>query len=195
MVSLISLILIAVGTMLFAMLYIISLQPQALSLRIGQRAYRTCGRIRYVAMVFEAVTIVGYVLFVFGSTFNFKLVSSNPTPIRIIGGVFTLVCLSFMTYATIKAGRESAAPDEHTELHKGIYELMRHPQTLGEMLSWFGIAMLLNSLTLLLYSIMWLPLFIGFTVVEDNDLALRFGEAYLNYAKRVGLFWRKRPIE
>ena len=98
-----------------------------------------------------------------------------------------------MTYATVKAGGESATPNEATELHHGIYDYMRHPQTLGEMLSWFGISMLLNSLTLLAYSIVWLPLFIGFTVIEDNDLALRFGDAYLEYSRRVGIFWRRRP--
>ena len=109
------------------------------------------------------------------------------------GGVFTVLCLSFMTYATVKAGRESATPNEATELHHGIYDYMRHPQTLGEMLSWFGIAMVLNSLPLLLYSSLWLPVFIGFTVIEDNDLALRFGAEYLEYERRVGMFWKKRP--
>ena len=50
---------------------------------------------------------------------------------------------------------------------------------------------LLNSLPLVVYSLIWIPIFIGFTVVEDNDLALRFGNEYLVYTKQVGLFWRK----
>ncbi len=190
--GLLATVLIVAGSALFSMLYTVSLQPKALSLRIGKRAFKLSGRLRALAMLFEGVTLAGYVLFPFGSTLNFQLSSSHSLVVRIAGGLFTVLCLGFMTYATIKGGRESAVPSEETELHHGIYDNMRHPQTLGEMLSWFGIATMLNSLSLLLYSLIWIPLFIGFTVIEDNDLALRFGNDYLEYTKRVGLFWKKR---
>lgn len=192
MISMIAVVLIVVGTVLFSMLYTISVQPKTLSLRVGTKAYRRCGVIRSAAIVFELMTLGGYVLFPLGSTFNFKLTVGSSIAVRIAGGVFAALCLSFMTYATLKAGGESAVPNELTELHHGIYDYMRHPQTLGEMLSWFGISMVLNSLTLLVYSIVWLPLFIGFTVIEDNDLAVRFGDAYVDYTRRVGMFWKRR---
>ena len=194
MISLIAAILILGGTCLFSVLYAVSLQPKALSFRFGQRSYQTCGALRYLAMFFEMSVLAGYVLFVFGTEINFKLTTSNPTVIRILGAGFALACLAFMTYATIKAGPESATPSEETTLHHGIYDFMRHPQTLGEMLIWFGISVALNSLTLLLFSLIWLPIFIGFTVVEDNDLALRFGEEYLEYSRKVGIFWKRGAV-
>ncbi len=52
--------------------------------------------------------------------------------------------------------------------------------------------MILNSLTLLIFSLIWIPLFLCYTVVEDNDLALRFGREYIEYTKKVGLFLPKR---
>lgn len=194
MSSLISIALIAGGGALFSILYTVSVQPKGLSLRIGKRAYRQCGVLRALAMIFEAVTLVGYVLFAFTTTLNIRFGAGGSIAVRIAGGVFAVLCLSFMTYATVKGGRESATPSEDTELHHGIYDHMRHPQTLGEMLSWLGISMALDSVTLLVFSVIWIPIFIGFTVVEDNDLALRFGDEYLEYSKRVGLFWKKRHI-
>lgn len=191
MQTILSVVLILIGTILFSVLYTISLQPKTLSLRVGEKAFRLCGRIRFVSMIFELAVVAGYVLFALGGRCDLPLSSGNALPTRIVGASVAFVCLSFMTYATIKAGSESASPRQETTLHHGIYDFMRHPQTLGEMLSWFGISIALNSLTLLLYSLVWLPLFIGFTVIEDNDLALRFGESYRVYSRGVGIFWRK----
>jgi protein-S-isoprenylcysteine O-methyltransferase Ste14 len=73
-----------------------------------------------------------------------------------------------------------------------FYAISVQPAALGEMLMWFGIALLLNSLTLFVLSLVWIPIFIGFTVIEDNDLALRFGEPYLEYSRRVGIFGPNR---
>ncbi len=97
-----------------------------------------------------------------------------------------------MIYGVRAAGKEASMPRRETKLYQGIYHVMRHPQTLGEMLSWFGISMILNSLTLLIFSIIWLPLFISYTVIEDNDLAVRFGKDYIDYTKKIGVFWKKR---
>jgi protein-S-isoprenylcysteine O-methyltransferase Ste14 len=191
LISLISIALILVGSLLFSMLYMVSLQPKSLSLRLGPRAYRCCGIIRYAAMLFEMMTVGGYILFTFGTAFNYRLTGGNSLPIRLAGAAVTLAALSFMAYAMAHAGGESAVPSSDTTLHHGIYDFMRHPQTLGEMLSWFGISMVLNSLTLLVYSVIWVPVFMGFTIVEDNDLSVRFGEEFIRYAERVGPFWRK----
>jgi protein-S-isoprenylcysteine O-methyltransferase Ste14 len=89
------------------------------------------------------------------------------------------------------AGKEAAAPQKNSKLYQGIYNYMRHPQTLGEMLSFFGISLILNSWTLFVYSILFIPLFISYTIFEDNDLAIRFGQPYIDYTKRVGIFWKK----
>lgn len=191
MITLLSLVLIFFGAVLFSIFYMISLQPATLALRIGEKAYKICGRIRMISMAFEFITIAGYVLFIFGEYFNYGILTGNSIVIRIIGVVFTAGTFGFMFYGMAAAGREAALPSKKTKLYGGIYNYMRHPQTLGEMLSWFGFAMILNSLTLLIFSLVWLPLFIGYTVIEDNDLAVRFGKPYIEYTKKVGIFWKK----
>jgi protein-S-isoprenylcysteine O-methyltransferase Ste14 len=194
MISLIAILAIAWGTVLFSIFYFISLQPASLALRIGDRAYTLCGMIRLFAMICEMIVLGGYILFIFGDIYNVVIVKQGVMVIRIAGSVFTIMTLLFMSWGVRDAGKEAALPSKDTRLYKGIYSYMRHPQTLGEMLSWFGIAMILNSLTLLVFSLIWIPLFISFTIIEDNDLAIRFGEDYINYTKQVGLFWRKRKL-
>lgn len=192
MIFVIALTCIVIGTIAFSMLYIISIQPASLALRIGDRAYPLCGIVRMAAMVFEMITLAGYILFIFGDAYNYRIVDHNALIIQIPGGIITILTLSFMIYSTIIAGREATAPRKDSALYQGIYHYMRHPQTLGEMLSWLGIAMVLNSLPLLLYSFIWIPLFISFTILEDNDLTVRFGKDYIEYTQRVGIFWRKK---
>lgn len=194
MISLLALACIVIGTIAFSVLYIISVQPASLALRIGERAYPLCGRVRVAAMAFEMLTLGGCILFIFGDAYNYRIVEHDALVIQIPGGIITLITLGFMVYSTIIAGREAAAPHKESTLYGGIYHYMRHPQTLGEMLSWLGIAMVLNSLPLLLYSIIWIPLFISYTILEDNDLAVRFGKDYIEYAQRVGIFWRKKAV-
>ncbi|MBN2852889.1 MAG: DUF1295 domain-containing protein [Clostridia bacterium] len=191
MISLVAIILIITGAIFFSILYFISVQPASLALRIGDRAFRLCGVLRMVAMIFELLAVAGYILFVFGDMYNYTITVQNVLLIRIIGILFTAATLVFMFIGAAVAGKEAALPNKETELYGGLYHYMRHPQTLSEMLSWFGIAMILNSLTLLLFSIIWIPLFISFTVIEDNDLAVRFGKQYLDYTEKVGIFWKK----
>lgn len=192
MISFISIILIIIGTLFFSILYMISVQPATLSLRIGNKAYKICGYIRLLSIFFEILVIYGYILFIFGKEYNYSITAQNDSLIRIIGSIFTLITLGWMFYGVYAAGNEASMPRQETRLYTGIYYYMRHPQTLGEMLSWFGISMILNSLTLLVYSIIWIPLFISYTIIEDNDLAVRFGDEYIEYTKKVKLFWKRK---
>ncbi len=191
--TILSLSLIVFPSLIFAVLYIVSVQPATLALRIGDRAYKLCGTTRAVAMAFEFVTIGGYILF--------SLQKSDPLCIRftwnpligIVSGVVILVLtMGLMLKGMIDAGKEAAAPQLHGKLYGGIYNYLRHPQSLGEMLCWFGIALVLNNVTLLVYSLVWLPVFVTFNIIEDNDLSVRFGKDYIEYTRRVGMFWKKK---
>jgi protein-S-isoprenylcysteine O-methyltransferase Ste14 len=91
------------------------------------------------------------------------------------------------------AGRESMEPRKEHALHGGIYRRMRHPQAVGEMPLFWAIALLLHSPFLVLWSFVYLPVFIVMCWGEERDLLLRYGEAYEDYRQRVGLFFPKRP--
>ena len=195
MLFLISLAMIITGTVFLSILYIISVQPASLALRIGDKAYYLCGILRFEAFFFEMLIIAGYITFIYSDLYVFPIMQSNVITIRIIGVLVTLVTLGFMFIGVRYAGKEAAVPQKDSKLYQGIYNYMRHPQTLGEMLSFFGISLILNSWTLFIYSILFIPLFISYTIIEDNDLAVRFGKSYIDYTKHVGIFWKKRSAK
>lgn len=190
--TLIAILFILIGSVFFSILYMISLQPKALSNRIGDKAYFICGLTRMISMIFEILIIIGYILFVLADEYNNRIVYNSILSIRLFGIIFTLIDLVFLFVGVFAAGKEAAIPNKETKLYTGIYKVMRHPQTLAEILTWFGIALILNSLTLLIYSLIFIPMFTLFTVIEDNDLLLRFGKDYLEYMNEVGIFWKKK---
>ena len=77
-------------------------------------------------------------------------------------------------------------------MYGGIYEKIRHPQSLGEV--WVGhiISLILNSTFLFLFSFLWIPVFYYMSVVEERDLILRFGTPYSEYRERTGMYFPKR---
>ncbi len=55
-----------------------------------------------------------------------------------------------------------------------------------------AIAFLLHSPFLVLFSFIYFPIFIVICYAEEQDLLLRYGDAYAEYCKRTGAFWPKR---
>ncbi len=73
---------------------------------------------------------------------------------------------------------------------KGIYSFSRNPMMTGIYLVFFGIGLLTGSLAL---TFIFTPLFIILMTiyvkkVEEKELELQFGQQYLDYKKRVGLY-------
>jgi len=69
----------------------------------------------------------------------------------------------------------------------GIYGFVRNPMHLGWTLFLYGIAVFMQSFTLL---VIFLPLFIlahilYITLVEEKELEKKYGQAYTDYKKRV----------
>jgi protein-S-isoprenylcysteine O-methyltransferase Ste14 len=78
----------------------------------------------------------------------------------------------------------------------GLYRLVRNPMHLGWMLVLLGLAVLRQSFSLL---VIMVPFFIVahiiyYKLVEEKELEKKFGQAYLDYKKHVGMFipriWR-----
>jgi protein-S-isoprenylcysteine O-methyltransferase Ste14 len=90
-----------------------------------------------------------------------------------------------------KAGEETIKPSRKHSLYGGIYNTIRHPQAIGEIGIWWIVPFLLNSPFLGVFSLIWIPIFYCFCVYEEEDLKLRYGEAYIEYKKRTGMFFPK----
>ncbi|MFX1418589.1 MAG: methyltransferase family protein [Promethearchaeota archaeon] len=183
-----------ISTLLMAFFYIISVSPAKLEQKIGEIAYKKCGIYRIVASIFELITVINYILYFF-----FPL--PIPIPqffiwdywISVILSIFILIpCLYIMLKGVKDAGREALFPDKEHTLYKGIYERIRHPQALGEVFIWWAVALLLNSPFLFLYSFVWFPIFYWFCKAEENDLEIRYGQTYIEYKRKVGMFFPKK---
>ena len=90
------------------------------------------------------------------------------------------------------AGEETLRPKKDHEMYGGIYNWIRHPQSLGEVWTGLILALILNRTFLFLFAFIWIPIFYYMSVVEERDLILRYGQPYLDYRERVGMYFPKR---
>jgi protein-S-isoprenylcysteine O-methyltransferase Ste14 len=182
------------STILVLYFYVRSVGPAALEKKIGPTAYKKCSQFRLIASLFMTLAMVNYVVYVF-----------YPLPIPLsktfpwswwISGLIALVIAIPSGYlfarGMIDAGEETMITKKEHSLYGGIYETIRHPQAVGETPFWFVIAFLCHSPFLVLYSFVWIPVFAIMCWAEEQDLLLRYGEAYRDYQQRTGAFFPKR---
>lgn len=74
------------------------------------------------------------------------------------------------------------------EFVRTINTKMRHPQATGEVFLFWVTALLLNSPFLAIFSLIYIPMFIITTYAEEQDLLLRYGDAYAEYRRNTGAF-------
>ena len=182
------------STVLMTVLYLRSSRPAHLAKKIGDGAYKKCGRYRMVASAFELILIGTYVVY-----------SDHPLPLPLpetfpwnywlsvaIALVIGIPSGYVMLRGVIDAGEESMLPKKKGRLFDGIYTKIRHPQAMGELPLWWSFSLLLNSPFLALYSLVMIPIFIGMALYEEQDLPLRFGKKYLAYKENTGFVIPKR---
>lgn len=185
-----------ISSFLFTYYYVKSVSPTSLEKRIGPKAWDgRCSWYRIVASHYMFVCSGNYILYhwyplpiaMIPEEFPWKYKNSLIMAISIFIPSFSL-----MTIGCWYAGEETLIPKkEHEMYNRGIYNYIRHPQALGEMPLWWVIAFSMNSPFLVLFSFVYVPVFIYFCIAEENDLMLRYGKSYENYKKRVGFLFPK----
>jgi protein-S-isoprenylcysteine O-methyltransferase Ste14 len=193
MLNWINLIILILSTALMSFFYIKSVYPATLSQKIGVIAYARCAYYRILASIFELIIILNYLIYIFLPipTFFPQFFIWDYWVSIIIALIILLPSLYILLKGVKNAGREVLFPDKDHTLYTGIYNKIRHPQALGESFLWLSIALILNSPFLFLYSFVWFPLFYGFSKAEEKDLIIRYGESYIEYKKRTGMFFPK----
>jgi protein-S-isoprenylcysteine O-methyltransferase Ste14 len=182
------------SSMLLLYFYIRSVSPAGRDLVVGSGAYEMCARDRVIAMFFELMTTVSYVVYYF-----------YPLPLRLprhfpwLWGISILIALAIgipavalMVKGMRDAGEEALRPIKDQVLFGGIYDRIRHPQAAGEVFLWWVIAFLLNSPFLVLFSFFYIPIFLIMSWAEEQDLLLRYGESYAAYCRKTGAFFPRR---
>ncbi len=182
------------STILFLYFYVKSVSPAQLEKKIGDSAYPKCKTYRIIAGGFEGITIINYMIYFFYPLpLGLQLVFPWAWIVSILVGIIILIPSVYLMVVGMKdAGRETLEPKKEHTLYGGVYETVRHPQAIGEAVMWFPIALFLNSLFLVLYSFVWIPIFYITCVAEERDLVIRYGAPYLEYRDRVGFLIPKR---
>jgi protein-S-isoprenylcysteine O-methyltransferase Ste14 len=179
---------------IFLVFYVRSAAPAGREKVIGPQAYQLCFYDRLVSGVLEAVITGNYILYYF-----FPLPTLLPEKFPWVWWISLVIALVIGIPATTllvigvrDAGEETMHPRQGHHMYGGIYKKLRHPQATGEVFLFLVIAFLLNSPFLAIFSLIYFPIFIVLCYAEEQDLLLRYGDAYADYCKHTGAFWPKR---
>ncbi|MBN1368594.1 MAG: isoprenylcysteine carboxylmethyltransferase family protein [Dehalococcoidales bacterium] len=123
---------------------------------------------------------------------------SIPTPVRLSIGIILLVIgVPMVIWTIVRFFRARGTPIPFVPppgfIIDGLYRIVRNPMHLGWALVLVGLGVLQQSFALL---IIMVPFFIVahiiyYKFVEEKELEKKFGQAYLDYKKRVGMFLPK----
>jgi protein-S-isoprenylcysteine O-methyltransferase Ste14 len=185
--------LINIFTILAWYFYIKSAMPAHREEKIGEKAWNDCKRFRRFSAVFLSILVIQMILWAWFPIPELTIiVHPNPLIPILLGFIIATPLTAILIQGIRDAGKETMSPSQNTELFGGIYNYIRHPQMVGE-LPWFIIiALFLNSLFLVSYSIF--VLMISFPIIihyEEKDLVIRFGAEYIEYRKRTGCIFPK----
>jgi protein-S-isoprenylcysteine O-methyltransferase Ste14 len=194
MIAWINLAVLVLSTLLTLVFYVKSVGPAALERKIGPDAYRKCARYRLTASAFMTLASINYVVYFF-FPLPLPLPASFPWPwwVSALIAVAVAIPSGYLWYRGLRdAGLETMFPREEHTLYGGIYENIRHPQALGELPFWWVLAFALHSPFLVLYSVIWIPIFLLMVLAEEQDLHIRYGQAYEEYRQRTGFLIPRR---
>ncbi len=193
MIAWINFVVLIISTLLVLYFYVKSVGPAALEQKIGPAAYKKCTQYRFIAGLFMGVVTINYILYVF-YPLPIPLPHTFPWSWWVSALIAVVIALpsGYVWYRGMRdAGEETMVVKKEHTMYGGIYEKIRHPQAVGELPFWWVIAFLLHSPFLVLYSFVWIPIFIAMCLAEERDLRIRYGQAYVEYQKRTGFLLPK----
>lgn len=199
MIAWINLAVLILSALLFLYFYVKSVSPAALEKRIGEIAYTRCTRYRLIASTFEIIAVIDYVVYFF-YPLPVSLPQTFPWGWWVSGTIAVVIAIPsiYLMWRGLKdAGGESVSPKKEHTLYGGIYRTIRHPQSAGELPLWWVVAFALDSPFLVIFSVIWIPVFYMLCRAEERDLVIRYGEPYLEYRRNTGFLIpkRKRSVE
>lgn len=190
MIAIINFAVMILSTILFSVLYSMSVQPAKLEKTKGPQAYKICGKIRKISFIFVVLLFITYVLFYFFplQTFLPRFFLWGWVPSIIIGSMMVLIATILIYKAGKAAADESFTPNKENSMYSGIYKKIRHPQAISDTVYYIATGFLINSPFIVFISLFWIPIYWYICKIEEDDLVIRFGESYQEYIKTTGMF-------
>jgi protein-S-isoprenylcysteine O-methyltransferase Ste14 len=187
------------SAVLLTYFYILSLTPTIReekakkSGKSGEMIWKNATIYRNLGGLFEFIMIFNLILWIW---FPIPSLDWKIHPNFLVGliiGIAILIPCGILLYKGIKdAGSETLKPSKDTQLFKGIYKYIRHPQTVGEYPMFIAVCFMINSLFLVVWSAVFIVISVSITFhYEEKDLEKRYGEKYLEYKKKTGAFFPK----
>ena len=194
MIAWINFTILLLATALTVIYYVKSAGPAALEQKIGAEAYAKCTRYRALSGIFMTLAGVNYVVYAFYPIpLPLPRVFTWPYWISALIAVVIAIPSGILWGWGMKdAGEETMLVKKEHTLYSGIYQKIRHPQAAGEVWYWWVFAFLCNSPFLVIYSIIWLPLFHLMSKAEERDLLIRYGDSYKAYMENTGMYFPKK---
>lgn len=182
------------ATVLTVVYYVKSVGPAALEQKIGPSAYAKCTRYRTISAILMTLAGVNYVVYAF---YPIPLPLPQFFPWLYWGSALIAVVIAvpsgiLFARGMKDAGEETMLVKKEHKLYGGIYRKIRHPQAAGEVWYWWVFAFLCNSPFLVIYSIIWLPLFHLMSLAEERDLLIRYGNDYKTYMESTGMYFPRK---
>jgi len=118
----------------------------------------------------------------------FRLISKDFNPISIIFsalGVLLFAAGLFIIFWGMYSLRKAVFVPGNKFIATGPYKYVRHPMYFGGVIGALGLALFAGSLLGLFYSLILALVLSHIADAEEEDLRARFGEAYVDYRKRV----------
>ena len=99
------------------------------------------------------------------------------------GGIFALgISIMLISFYQLKTAVQDGKRSLQTS---GIYGVVRHPMYMGDVIWPLGWSLALNALYALALTPLWLILRLSFSILEEEKLIEKYGDAYREYIRRV----------
>ena len=148
------------------------------------------GKVGLVKLIEVTMKVAAVLVFAAGLVSILMGTSCGPIPVRITGGAVSVVgtAVFICSVLTMRDSWRAGVPEtDRTELvTNGIYQISRNPAFLGFDLLYIGILMMFFNWVLCVASAFAIVMYhLQIVCVEEPFLRAAFGDAYLNYTKKV----------
>lgn len=161
-------------------------------------AWRKLGRLPTYLIVAAVCVTMGYGLWRVRDPLLAGDLGFNPwltglgALLYLIAAYLELQCRKQLKFYILAGAPELSRDNPGKLLDQGIYSRIRHPRYVSLGFGTTGIALFVNYLGIYVLLLGLVPLIYGIVLLEERELRGRFGDAYVDYSRRVPRFVPRR---